>query len=200
MQLLMKKEFMGAWVLILAISIFATPLCAEQRVEKIPMHSHGAQTFYIDSEIVGAGNFSMLVDTGSGYSVINEETLQQLLVGGQAEYISKLRGQMADGSERIIPLYKIAAITLGKNCIIYDVEAAVLPTNSRQIIGISTLMQAAPFSMSFQPPMLTLGQCNIVTSKQNDKNNSAPKVSISNLESESRIKNNQASAAGAGKT
>ena len=151
-------ESMRIWVLLLLFCVVANPATALEEY-LIPMHSQGTHTFYIDSQIHGAGEYSMLVDTGSGYSVINEETLQLLMANGQAKYVSKLRGKMADGSERIIPLYRIAAITLGKNCVIRNIKAAVMPNNARQIIGISTLMQAAPFSMSFNPPLLSLSQC-----------------------------------------
>ncbi len=149
---------MRPWVIVLTM-LFTTANADNQLEKSIPMHSQGTHTYYINSSIQGAGEYSMLVDTGSGYSVINEETLDRLLNSGQAEYVSKLRGKMADGSERIVPLYKISSITLGENCIIRDIKAAVLPSNSRQIIGISTLMQAAPFSMSFDPPVLLLSQC-----------------------------------------
>ena len=103
----------------------------------------------------------MLVDTGSGYSVINQDTLDRLMAQGQATYVSRLRGKMADGSERIVPLYQISAITLGNTCVIRDIKAAVIPNSARQIIGISTLMQAAPFSMAFDPPVLSLSQCEL---------------------------------------
>jgi predicted aspartyl protease len=101
----------------------------------------------------------MLIDTGSAYSVINEETLATLSHKGHAHFVKKLRGTMADGSERVVPLYRITAINLGGNCLINDIHAAILPGKSRQIIGISTLMRAAPFAMSFDPPMLSLNQC-----------------------------------------
>lgn len=123
------------------------------------MKTHGAHTYYISSEIPGAGQFSMLIDTGSAYSVINEETLAILNSKGLAHFVKKLSGTMADGSERVIPLYRITAINLGGNCLIKDVHAAILPGKTRQIIGISTLMRAAPFAMSFDPPMLSLNQC-----------------------------------------
>ena len=150
---------MRLWVLLLSM-LFSSAQADALEEQLIPMHSLGTHTYYIDSQIHGAGEYSMLVDTGSGYSVINEETLSRLMLKGEAEYVSKLRGKMADGSERIVPLYRISAITLGKSCVIRDIKAAVLPSNSRQIIGISTLMQAAPFSMSFNPPILSLSQCN----------------------------------------
>lgn len=149
---------MKNWTIIFALLASSSQVSAQQP-HLIPMHSQGSHTYYIDSEIPGVGEFSMLVDTGSGYSVINEYTLDQLIEKDQVEFVSKLRGKMADGSERVFPLYKIDEIKLGKNCVIREVKAAVLPGNARQIIGLSTLIQAAPFSMSFNPPELKLSQC-----------------------------------------
>lgn len=147
-------------VLIILVSTWAQ---ADSGQQQVPMQTHGAHTYYISSEIPGAGQFSMLIDTGSAYSVINEETLASLSSKGQAHFVKKLRGTMADGSERVIPLYRISAINLGGNCLIKDIHAAILPGKSRQIIGISTLMRAAPFAMSFDPPLLSLNQCVLQT-------------------------------------
>ncbi len=168
--------------LLLVLIILASPLAfAEQSL--IPMQTHGAQTYYINSEILGAGQYSMLVDTGSAYSVINEQTLASLSSKGQAHFVKKLRGKMADGSERVIPLYRIAAINLGGNCLIKDIHAAVLPGKTRQIIGVSTLMRAAPFAMSFNPPTLSLDQCAAPMQQANLEINAAeisqPDISIS---------------------
>ena len=144
------------WIFIFLASFWAR---ADSEQQRIPMQTYGAHAFYIESEIPGAGHFPMLVDTGSAYSVINEETLSRLNNKGQAHFIKNLRGTMADGSERVIALYRISAINLGGNCLIKDVHAAIMPGKTRQIIGISTLMRAAPFAMSFDPPMLSLAQC-----------------------------------------
>ena len=146
---------------LLSFFIFLAPpwASADSEPQQIPMQTYGARTYYIESEIPGAGHFPMLVDTGSAYSVINEETLARLRDAGQAHYVKKLLGTMADGSERVIELYRISAINLGGNCLIKDVHAAILPGKARQIIGISTLMRTAPFAMSFDPPILSLNQC-----------------------------------------
>jgi predicted aspartyl protease len=146
--------------LLLVLILLVPPwVLADSEQQWIPMQTYGSSTYYIDSEILGAGQYSMLVDTGSAYSVINEETLARLSSKGQAHFVKKLLGKMADGSKKVIPLYRIAAINLGGNCLIEDIHAAILPGKTRQIIGISTLMRAAPFAMSFDPPMLSLSQC-----------------------------------------
>jgi predicted aspartyl protease len=151
-------------LIIALISLASSWAVAEPVEQLIPMQISGASTYYINTEIPGAGQHLMLVDTGSAYSVINEETLANLSNSGEVEFIKQLRGRMADGSERVVPLYRIAAINLGGNCLIKDVDVAIISGNSRQIIGISTLIRAAPFGMSFDPPVLSLNQC--VTNKQ----------------------------------
>ncbi len=162
------KILLSALLLLVSGGVRADPV-----EQLIPMQTFGARTYYIDTEIPGAGKHSMLVDTGSAYSVINEETLAELSSTGQAQFIKQLRGRMADGSERRVPLYRIAAINLGGSCLIKDVDVAIINGNSRQIIGISTLMRAAPFGMSFDPPVLSLNQCvqnEQQASLENDKN------------------------------
>ena len=65
--------------LFLVLIILASPRAgADTEQRQIPMQTYGASTYSIDSEIPGAGKFSMLIDTGSAYSVINEETLATL--------------------------------------------------------------------------------------------------------------------------
>lgn len=146
--------------LCLVLMLLVSPWVGAEPVQQlVPIQTYGASTYYISSEIHGAGKYSMLVDTGSAYSVINEETLAALNAEGRAHFVKKLRGTMADGSQRVVPLYRIDAINLGGSCVIKDIHAAILPGNARQIIGISTLMRAAPFAMSFDPPMLSLNQC-----------------------------------------
>lgn len=126
---------------------------------EVPMENRGSSTFYVRSTLQGVGESLWLVDTGSGHSVIRQDTLDRLLDSGDAVFLKNLQGVMADGSTRIVPLYRVSSISLGDGCIIRDIQAAVLPGNQRQILGISALQKAAPFSFSFDPPTLTLGGC-----------------------------------------
>ena len=139
--------------------VCTAPAPADGERRRVPLHSQGSQTYYIESRIHGAGQVSMLVDTGSGYSVIDEGILGRILEKGDAVFVKHLRGIMANGSTLTVPLYHIGAITLGRQCVIRDVEAVVLPAGSRPILGISTLQKAAPFEFSFDPPALTLSDC-----------------------------------------
>jgi len=58
-----------------------------------------------------------------------------------------------------VPVYVIRSLTIGENCRLRNVEAAVFPGATRQILGLSALKKAAPFTFSFDPPHLTLSNC-----------------------------------------
>lgn len=137
--------------------------CAANFENIIPMTQKHAQTFYVDSVIDGLGSTEFMVDTGSGYVTINEDTLAILKENGKAAYVKKLQGIMADGTTKEVNVYLISAINIGGNCEIRDVEAAIFPGKTRQILGLTALKKAAPFIFSFDPPQLILSGCNLST-------------------------------------
>ena len=125
----------------------------------IPMRDKGAATYYVDGDIHGAGPVDLMVDTGSGYMTINEETLGMLQTSGDATYVKDLSGVLADGSTITVPVYRITQLRIGPSCVLRDVEAAVFPGKTRQILGMSALRQTAPFIFSMDPPKLVLRNC-----------------------------------------
>ena len=147
---------MRLWLSIISGLWVSAGLADNFAVHEIPMETQGTRTFYVQSTIHGDSKSMLLIDTGSGHSVINEETLASLKSSGEAKFLKNIRGVMADGSTKIVPLYRISTITLGDNCVINNVEVAVLPNGTRQILGISALQKAAPFGLSFNPPILKL--------------------------------------------
>lgn len=148
--------------LFLAVPLLGAALTAaagELLSVRVPIVNRGSSTFYINGHIEGFGATQLLVDTGSGYTTINEETLMVLRQNGRAEFVKKLQGIMADGSSRIVQVYRLASIVLGENCVIRNVEAAVLPARTRPILGINTLRRVSPFTFSVDPPSLELSNC-----------------------------------------
>ena len=125
----------------------------------VSLQKHDAGTFYVSGALRGYGELRMLVDTGSSYLVISEQILGGLMAAGNAKYSRELQGVMADGSTRVIPVYKLAALRLGANCWIHDVEAAVFPGATRPILGMNILARLAPFTFSADPPELNVQQC-----------------------------------------
>lgn len=137
----------------------STALFASEPVVPIPMQAKGAATYYIKGNIRGLGSTEFMVDTGSGYVTINEHTLAILKGKGEAIYVKDLMGILADGQRKVFPVYRIASIRLGDDCELRNVEAAVFPGRTRQILGLSGLKQAGAFTFSFDPPQLTLANC-----------------------------------------
>ncbi len=127
--------------------------------DAIPMYDKGANTFYISGNIRGLGPTEFMVDTGSGYTTINQNTLEILLEKGQATYVKQLTGILADGQRNTYPVYRIASIRLGESCVLHGVEAAVFPGNTRHILGLSALKKVGEFTFAFTPPQLRLSNC-----------------------------------------
>lgn len=135
----------------------------------IPMRDKGAATYYVDGEIHGVGPADFMVDTGSGYMTINEETLAVLQQTGGATYVRELSGMLADGTTKQVSVYRIAEVRIGTACTLRDIEAAVFPGKTRQILGLSALRQAAPFIFSMNPPTLVLSHCTARLNEAGDK-------------------------------
>ena len=124
----------------------------------VPMHDKGKSTYYVNAQIADLGASEFMVDTGSGYLTINEQTLIALQARKQAKYLKELRAILANGTEFVIPVYTIDRLRIGR-CTLRDVEAAVFPGRTRQILGLSALNKAAPFTFSIDPPELILSNC-----------------------------------------
>lgn len=147
------------YLLVATLTFSAIATQASEFEKQIPMKDRGASTYYINGNIKGIGDTEFMVDTGSGYVTINEDSLDVLKQNGQATYVRDLTGIMADGRRRVVPVYRIASITLGTDCSIHDVEAAVFPGKTRYILGLSALQKTSPFIFSMNPPQLTLSNC-----------------------------------------
>lgn len=142
-----------------ACAALTPPAFAQEFGTFIPMREKGSATFYVSTEIHGLGMVDLMVDTGSSYTTINEETLAVLMQQQRADYVSDLEGMLADGTRLMLPIYSIRSLNIGGQCPMRDVEVAVFPGNTRQILGLSTLREASPFIFSMNPPQLVLSNC-----------------------------------------
>jgi len=156
-------------------------LCAGDFDSNIPMRDKGAETYYVDGDIHGVGPVDLMVDTGSGYMTINETTLGILRESGGATYVKDLSGILANGATMTVPVYRIAELRIGASCTLRDVEAAVFPGKTRQILGLSALRQAAPFIFSLNPPKLVLSNCTDRLAEAGDKALLVPSPAASRL-------------------
>lgn len=141
------------------VLINITPSIAEHFDSKVPLTDKGASTFYAPCQIEGYGEVEMLVDTGSAYTTINEQTLSILKQRGQAAYVKDMTVKLADGGYKTVPIYRISSISIGDACEIEGVEAAVLPGNTRSLLGLNALNKTGPIMFSMDPPHLMLSNC-----------------------------------------
>jgi predicted aspartyl protease len=139
-------------------AVAQTPSAEDFRI-RVAMQEKSAATFYVAGAIAGFGAVELMVDTGSGYMTINENTLAVLKARDAARYVKELRGVLADGTELTVPVYALAELRIGDACALRNVEAAVFPGAARQILGLSALRRAAPFVFSVDPPALLLSRC-----------------------------------------
>ncbi|VAW80636.1 hypothetical protein MNBD_GAMMA14-1502 [hydrothermal vent metagenome] len=130
----------------------------------IPMNQKHLATYYVQANMLGSGDVEFMVDTGAGYTTINEHILKQLVDADNATHVGELTGVMADGRELQLPLYRIKRLVLGEDCVLYDVDAAVFPQKTRMLLGLSALEKAAPFIFSTNPPRLSLSNCGAAAS------------------------------------
>ena len=73
-----------------------------------------------------------------------------------------IKGILANGSTYIVQVWEVSSITLNDQCTLNNVEVAVFPGKTRQILGLSALKKAAPLELSFDPPVLSLGSCDVI--------------------------------------
>src|SRR5690349_298969 len=105
----MKRAAMGAGLAVaLLVSSIARAEMTEAEFMAVDIEKRSAGTFYVNGALEGFGELDLLVDTGSSYLVITEPMLATLREAGRAEFSRGLEGRMADGSTRVVPLYKIA--------------------------------------------------------------------------------------------
>ncbi|NIA01207.1 MAG: hypothetical protein GWP13_00305 [Planctomycetia bacterium] len=156
----MNRSLLNSALWLLALLTVNT--VAAESFHTIPMNQKRLATYYIQASMQGSGDVEFMVDTGAGYTTINEHTLQQLLLADNAVYVGELTGVMADGSQHQLPVYRIKRLVLGTGCVLDDVEAAVFPEKTRMLLGLSALKKAAPFTFSTNPPSLGLSNCGTV--------------------------------------
>lgn len=125
----------------------------------IPTIEKDALTYYVNAEIEGFGATEFMVDTGSGYTAINQRTLESLQNAGKVLLEDKVYATLANNEEIELPVYRISSIEFSGGCRVTNVKSVVLPGSTRNILGLSALKKIAPFALSVDPPQLMLSRC-----------------------------------------
>ena len=125
----------------------------------IPMHDYGTGTYYVKAGVHNVSEGEFLVDTGSGYVVVDTDLIEALLEQDMAQYIKQVDLATANGEVVRASVYHLESMTIGQSCRIKNIDVVVLPNGGKCILGLSALSKAAPFTLSTEPPSLTLSNC-----------------------------------------
>jgi clan AA aspartic protease (TIGR02281 family) len=123
----------------------------------IDIYKYSLETYYTNVNIYGVGKIRMMVDTGAGYTTINEVILLRLIEQDKTQYDSNLIGIMADGREVNVPLY-LVTMQIGR-CVLQNVEVAVFPYNTRTLLGLSVLNRFPSFNFDMKNSVLVFPRC-----------------------------------------
>lgn len=154
------RHFCANLVLLALAALFSgAQLASAEDSISVDLVEKGTDVFYLSANLGGVVDSELLFDTGSGYLAINQRTLNALETDELATYERTIRAKMANGKVRKVDIYRIASITLGDRCTLRNVEAAILPGATRNILGMNVLKMVHSFSFAFEPARLTLSGC-----------------------------------------
>ena len=162
-----KRKFAGFIFTILVLSVVFlhqpgahAQTAGEPLVEEltIQLTEKGTDVYYLQARL-GSISTELLFDTGSGYLALIETLLDTLEKEGRATYQRKVRARLANGRISEIPIYRVDVLSLGENCSVHDVEAAMLKGSTRNILGMNVLRSVESFAFSFSDETLTLRGC-----------------------------------------
>lgn len=114
-------------------------------------------TYYVNIYIKGVGYRRVMLDTGAGYTTINENVLSSLKKQDRAVRIGKITGILADGTINEYFIYKItikiSTYTLN------DIEVVVFPKNTRMLLGLSVLKRFPSFNFDMKNSVIVFPGC-----------------------------------------
>ena len=146
--------------LLLALFCLLAGTHAHERFHhEIAMTARDSGNYYISARLETGEATDMLVDTGSGLVALSKTTFRPLKSLPSTTFVRHTHATLASGRSTRLAIYRIRQLTLGENCVVRDLEVAVLPGNANNILGLSALRQVQPFAMSFEPPALLLSHC-----------------------------------------
>jgi len=125
----------------------------------VPLEERESGHYYVHGALGEGVETDFLVDTGSGYVALSKETFDRVRHRPGTKHLRDIVGAMANGKLMKVPIYRLAELTISDDCHLQDVEVAVFPAGSRDILGLSVLRRVEPFAMHMSPPMLRVSTC-----------------------------------------
>lgn len=124
----------------------------------VPLGRTGTGSFTVSVEIGGeTGEF--LLDTGASMVTINRELFDSLRASTVTLPAGKVAARLASGELELLETYDIQSFRIGESCELGPLRVAVMPRGGRNLLGMSALSRAAPFTVYTSPPALGLSGC-----------------------------------------
>lgn len=114
-------------------------------------------TLYLKGTAAGI-EAEFLLDTGAGLVTLNEATFATLRKKSGVKQVRQVGARMANGKIQLMNVYEVEQFSIG-NCELGPLEVAVMAGKGRNLLGLSALAAAAPFSIQLSPPVLSLSGC-----------------------------------------
>lgn len=121
----------------------------------IALEAAASGTFYVNASLNAGIETDLLLDTGSGYVSLSKRTFERVTAGTHPQPERTITGILADGKAVSVPIYRLAELKLGGECVLHDVEVAVFRNGARDILGLNALKQMQPFTLQLDPPQLS---------------------------------------------
>ena len=148
---------LGAIYFILLNLIIPTIAVADE--VEIIMTEASSGGLYIHTELGAAIETDMLLDTGSSYTTLSQLTFDKVNEQSKLSFSRNIYGAMADGRVNQVPLYILDELVLADNCILKNIEVAVLQYGDIDILGLKALKLLQPFSIQLMPAKLSINNC-----------------------------------------
>lgn len=115
--------------------------------------------YILPARLDGSIASNMLLDTGASYVSLSGATFKRLKSHHDARFSRYIYGAMANGKVEKIALYFLDELQLADNCVLRNLEVAVLPRADRDILGLNALEKLQPFTLAFAPATLSSQGC-----------------------------------------
>lgn len=137
---------------------------AQQPVEdtafslSVPLERTASGSLSLTVELDGTpGEF--LLDTGASMVTINRDLFDAVRARGAAVPAGKVAARLASGKLELLQVYEVQTVRVGDACELGPLKVAVMPRGGRNLLGMSALSRAAPFTVYTTPPALGLSGC-----------------------------------------
>ncbi len=133
------------------------PTQAEELDGVIVPLTFNVATYYTQVALNGiVGTY--LVDTGAGRTIVSHKIFQALSELGELRLVGKIAGHQANGELLKGTRYRVQHMHIG-NCYMEEMVIAYFPDIDQNILGMSSLEEAAPFVFDPGNDRLILTNC-----------------------------------------